>query len=345
MKIRSTILILFFLISSCGSASKENFNIDLIKTKEFLKNNDKIEFFINNPSSKIISNLEFEIDDNLVSSPYLLNNKLGKNILKATFSVDDKQYIINKEFVIYSSIKPKIYSYKIINEFSHDINSYTQGLEFSNNDFLYEGTGQYGYSTLKKVNYQTGEVLEKLFLDKSYFGEGITILNDKIFQLTWKSKMGFVYNLNDFKLLNSFNYNNSVEGWGLCNDGKYIYKSDGTEKIWKLDSNNLEEIDFVNVVTNNKVINKINELEWFNNKIYANTYQFNKEVGLIINPINGQVEGVIDFSGLKEKVKDHPKLDVLNGIAYNKKRQTFFITGKNWNKLFEIQIVEKKLIK
>ena len=341
MIIRSTILILFFLISSCGSASKENFNIDLIKTKEFLKNNDKIEFFINNPSSKIISNLEFEIDDNLVSSPYLLNNKLGKNILKATFSVDDKQYIINKEFVIYSSIKPKIYSYKIINEFSHDINSYTQGLEFSNNDFLYEGTGQYGYSTLKKVNYQTGEVLEKLFLDKSYFGEGITILNDKIFQLTWKSKMGFVYNLNDFKLLNSFNYNNSVEGWGLCNDGKYIYKSDGTEKIWKLDSNNLEEIDFVNVVTNNKVINKINELEWFNNKIYANTYQFNKEVGLIINPINGQVEGVIDFSGLKEKVKDHPKLDVLNGIAYNKKRQTFFITGKNWNKLFEIQIVEK----
>jgi glutaminyl-peptide cyclotransferase len=274
-----------------------------------------------------------------------LNNKLGKNILKATFSVDDKQYIINKEFVIYSSIKPKIYSYKIINEFSHDINSYTQGLEFSNNDFLYEGTGQYGYSMLKKVNYQTGEVLEKLFLDKSYFGEGITILNDKIFQLTWKSKMGFVYNLNDFKLLNSFNYNNSVEGWGLCNDGKYIYKSDGTEKIWKLDSNNLEEIDFVNVVTNNKVINKINELEWFNNKIYANTYQFNKEVGLIINPINGQVEGVIDFSGLKKKVKDHPKLDVLNGIAYNKKRQTFFITGKNWNKLFEIQIVEKKLIK
>ena len=345
MKIRSTILILFFLILSCGSASKENFNIDLIKTKEFLKNNDKIEFFINNPSSKIISNLEFEIDDNLVSSPYLLNNKLGKNILKATFSVDDKQYILNKEFVIYSSIKPKIYSYKIINEFSHDINSYTQGLEFSNNDFLYEGTGQYGYSMLKKVNYQTGEVLEKLFLDKSYFGEGITILNDKIFQLTWKSKMGFVYNLNDFKLLNSFNYNNSVEGWGLCNDGKYIYKSDGTEKIWKLDSNNLEEIDFVNVVTNNKVINKINELEWFNNKIYANTYQFNKEVGLIINPINGQVEGVIDFSGLKEKVKDHPKLDVLNGIAYNKKRQTFFITGKNWNKLFEIQIVEKKLIK
>jgi glutamine cyclotransferase len=219
--------------------------------------------------------------------------------------------------------------------------SYTQGLEFDNDGFLYEGTGQYGSSMLKKINYQSGEVLDKLFLDKSYFGEGITILNDKIFQLTWKSKIGFIYNLKGFKLIKSFNYKNSIEGWGLCNDGEYLYKSDGSEKIWRLDKNNLEEIDFVNVVTNNKVINKINELEWFDDKIYANTYQFNKEVGLIIDPSSGQVDGVIDFSGLKEKVKDHPKLDVLNGIAYNKKRKTFFITGKNWNKLFEIRIIKK----
>jgi glutamine cyclotransferase len=159
--------------------------------------------------------------------------------------------------------------------------------------------------------------------------------------LTWKSKIGFIYNLKGFKLIKSFNYNNSIEGWGLCNDGEYLYKSDGSEKIWRLDKNNLEEIDFVNVVTNNKVINKINELEWFDDKIYANTYQFNKEVGLIIDPSSGQVDGVIDFSGLKEKVKDHPKLDVLNGIAYNTKRKTFFITGKNWNKLFEIRIIKK----
>jgi len=261
--------------------------------------------------------------------------------LKANFTVDQNEYTLEKEFVIYSSITPKIYTYKIINEFSHDMNSYTQGLEFDDNNFLYEGTGQYGFSMLKKVNFQSGEVLDKLFLDKSYFGEGITILNDKIFQLTWKSKIGFIYDLKNFKLIESFSYKNSIEGWGLCNDGEHLYKSDGSEKIWKLDKNSLEEIDFVNVVTNNKVINKINELEWFNNKIYANTYQFNKEVGLIIDPLSGHVDGVIDFSGLKEKVKDHPKLDVLNGIAYNKKRQTFFVTGKNWNKLFEIKIIEK----
>ena len=100
-------------------------------------------------------------------------------------------------------------------------------------------------------------------------------------------------------------------------------------------------MDYISVVTNNKIINKINELEWYNDKIYANTYQFNKEVGLIIEPTSGQVEGVIDFTGLKEKVKNHPKLDVLNGIAYNNITNTFFVTGKNWNKLFEIEIIKK----
>lgn len=337
---RFSLLIIVLLLFSCGSTIKENFNINVIKTTEYLKNKNQIEFFVNNPSNYNITNLEFKINNKSVSSPYTLEDKLGKNLLKASFNIDDKQFNINKEFIVYSSFKPKVYTYKIINEFFHDMNSYTQGLEFDDY-YLYEGTGQYGYSMLKKINFQTGEVLDKLFLDKSYFGEGITILNDKIFQLTWKSKIGFVYNLNDLKLLKSFNYKNSVEGWGLCNDGKYLYKSDGTEKIWKLDANNLEEISFINVVTNNKVINKINELEWYNNKIYANTYQFNKEVGLIINPENGEVEGVIDFSGLKEKVKDHSGLDVLNGIAYNEKRKTFFITGKNWSKLFEIKIIEK----
>ena len=118
------------------------------------------------------------------------------------------------------------------------------------------------------------------------------------------------------------------------------YKSDGTEKIWILDPKTLKEISYISVVTNNKVITKINELEWHNGKIYANTYQFNKEVGLIIDPISGSVEGVIDFNGLKQKVKQLVKLDVQNRIAFHKKRNTFFVTGKNWNKLFEIKIFE-----
>ena len=277
-----------------------------------------------------------------ISPKYVLNNKLGVNTIKASFKVDDENFIIQKNIIIYSDTKPKLYTYKIINEFDHDMNSYTQGLEFDKDFNLYEGTGQYGFSTLKKVDFKTGKVIKKIFLDKSYFGEGITIMNDKIFQLTWKEKIGFVYNKSDFNLIKSFNYKNSLEGWGLCNDGEKLYKSDGTEKIWILDPINLTELDNFSVVTDNKIIKKINELEWYEGKIYANTYQFNKEVGLIIDPQSGKVEGVIDFSGLKTKVKQHPKLDVLNGIAYNKQRKTFFVTGKNWNKLFEIKILENQ---
>ena len=285
--------------------------------------------------------MKFFINDKIVISPHIINNNPGSNTLNASFTFDNKKYNIKKDFVVYSSVKPKLYSYEIINEYTHSMSSYTQGLEFDKDGTLYEGTGQFGFSALKKYNYKSGEEFNKIFLDKAYFGEGITIMNDNVYQLTWKSNLGFVYSIEDFKLLKSFNYNNSKEGWGLCNDGKYLYKSDGTEKIWKLDPNTLEEIDFISVTTNNKIINKINELEWFNNKIYANTYQFNKEVGLIIEPSNGQVEGVIDFTGLKDKVKKHPTLDVLNGIAYNQKTNTFFVTGKNWNKLFEIKIIEK----
>ena len=136
----------------------------------------------------------------------------------------------------------------------------------------------------------------------------------------------------------SFNYGKSTEGWGLANDGTNIFKSDGTEKIWLLDSESYEEINHLEIVTNNKKIKNINELEIVDNQIYANTYQFNNDVCVIINKDTGEVTGIINFKGLRDKVKNHPELDVLNGIAYNKKRKTFFVTGKKWNKIFEIRI-------
>ena len=261
-------------------------------------------------------------------------------MIQVSFLVNNKVYNLSEEIIIFSNIKPKLFSYKIINEFDHDITSYTQGLEFDNEFNLYESTGQYGYSSLKKIDFKTGTILNKLFLDKSYFGEGLTIIGNNLFQLTWKQKIGFLYDKNNFELIKSFNYNKSVEGWGLCNNGINIYKSDGSEKIWVLDPETLTELSYISVVTNNKIITKINELEWYNGKIYANTYQFNKEVGLIIDPLSGSVEGVIDFKGLRDRVKQHSKLDVQNGIAFHKKRNTFFVTGKNWNKLFEIKIFE-----
>ena len=140
----------------------------------------------------------------------------------------------------------------------------------------------------------------------------------------------------------SFNYHKSKEGWGLCNDGERLYKSDGSNQIWILDPKTQEEIEKIQVMTDKTALNKINELEWVNGKIFANTYQYNKEVGIIIDPNQGAVEGVIDFSGLKKKVEQVRNLDVLNGIAYHPKRKTFFVTGKNWSKLFEVKISPKK---
>ena len=127
----------------------------------------------------------------------------------------------------------------------------------------------------------------------------------------------------------SFPYQESKEGWGLCNDGEKLYKSDGTQNIWILDPQDFSETDRIQVMTHKTALKNLNELEWVDGKIYANTYQFQKDVVIIINPENGAVEGVIDFTGLKEKVRKHPQLNVLNGVAYHKKRQTFFVTGKN----------------
>ncbi|MFL2639315.1 MAG: glutaminyl-peptide cyclotransferase [Flavobacteriaceae bacterium] len=338
MNFKFLILIISFTLTSCVSEKTPTYSIVVDKKSEFLNNGDKIKLKLNSDNNKI-ENLTFKLNQIEISNDYVLETKLGENIIQASFKIDNKTYTINKKINVFSDIVPKLYTYEIVNEYKHDISSYTQGLEFDEN-ILYESTGQYGYSTLKKIEFKTGKVLKKLFLDKSYFGEGLTIIKDRIFQLTWKKKIGFVYEKDNFELLNSFNYENSIEGWGLCNDGQHIYKSDGTEKIWKLDPKTMKEISSINVVTNNKIINKINELEWYNNKIYANTYQFNKEVGLIIDPKTGTVEGVIDFSGLKDKVKQHTNLDVLNGIAYNKIRKTFFVTGKYWDKLFEIKIFE-----
>ena len=338
--VKILIFTFLFTIISCETKVKPGYSLKITKSSDFLKNGEEINLFINNPKKHKLEKIQFKINDSLIDSTYTLNNKLGKNQVQVSFSVDNKNFTLTKEIIIFSSLKPKLYSYEIINEFDHDISSYTQGLEFDNEFNLYESTGQYGYSSLIKIDFENDTILNKLFLDKSYFGEGLTILGDNIFQLTWKQKIGFIYNKNNFELIKSFDYNKSIEGWGLCNDGTYIYKSDGTEKIWILDPDTLNELSFISIVTDKMIISKINELEWHNGKIYANTYQFNKEVGIIIDPKSGSVEGVIDFKGLKQRVKQHNKLDVQNGIAFHKERKTFFVTGKNWNKLFEIKIFE-----
>ena len=208
--------IIFFiclLITSCGTKPTSQYSIIVSKSSDFLKKGDKILLNINNPNNDKIQNIQFRINDSLIGNEYIINNKLGTNEIKASFNLNNKKFTISKTINVYSLVSPKLYSYKIINEFDHDISSYTQGLEFDDDFNLYESTGQYGFSSLIKIDYKKGEVLNKLFLDKSYFGEGLTIINDKLYQLTWKQKIGFVYNKDNFELIKSFDYDKSIEGW------------------------------------------------------------------------------------------------------------------------------------
>lgn len=264
--------------------------------------------------------------------------KLGKYQIKAKIQVDEESVEIDKWLKIYNNKKPKLYTFEIINTYPHKKSSYTQGLEFYQ-DTLYEGTGQRGSSKLMKINHKTGETYDYVRLNDRFFGEGITILNNQVYQLTWRSDIGFIYDPRTLKEKRSFSYGKSKEGWGICNDGDFLYKSDGTPKIWRLDPETLKEIDYIQPTTHDKITDELNELEWINGKIYANMYQ--KDGVLIINPENGAVEGVIDFRKLKEKVDIDSPESVLNGIAYKKSTDQIFVTGKNWDKLFEIKLIEK----
>ncbi len=309
-----------------------------------LKNNDTLILNIN--SNK---NLSFKIKTNMklitimpvkkdisTSSKYsfiLENLTLGKKEL----FIENHQHEKIK-FTIFSGKVPEIFDYEILNEFSRSKSNYTQGFEFFN-DTLYESLGQYGRSKLIKVDYKNGKYLNEISLPSNQFAEGLTIINNKIVQLTWKEKIGLIYDLKTFEKISSFNYNKSKEGWGICNDGIKLYKSDGTEKIWILNPNkNYSEENYIEIYTNKNKVVGLNELEWAEGKIYANRYLF--EGIAIINPKNGAIEGVINLSNLKEKVTQHEKLDVINGIAYHPKRKSFFVTGKMWDKVFEIKILK-----
>ena len=331
------LLFFFLFLSSCGVKKSADYKIILNSSDEFLNKNSSVTLEILGLNDDKFSVNYFLNDQEIKAKINLSNAKFGSNTVKAVLSNNNNQITLSKEIDVFSNISPKVYSYEIINEYDHDISSYTQGLEFYG-DYLYESTGLNGYSSLKKIDLFKNKVIKSRFLDKQYFGEGLTIINNKILQLTWKSKVGFIYDLESLEMQGSFDYGESNEGWGLANDGKNIYKSDGTEKIWILDSESFREIDYIEVVTNNKKIRNINELEIVDDLIYANTYQFNNDVCVIINKKSGEVTGIINFKGLRDKVKDHPELDVLNGIAYNKKRNSFFVTGKKWSKIFEIRI-------
>ncbi|MBC9797651.1 glutaminyl-peptide cyclotransferase [Sinomicrobium weinanense] len=335
-------MLLCFFMACNGNKTSKKFSIRLGEGQEKVKYNHSLKADIVNRKKLEIDSVAYSIDGNRLHAEgnelLIKDIHLGHQTLDAVIYYEGTSEKISKTITVLSEKAPKIYTYTILNEYPHDDNAFTQGLEFYK-DTLYESTGRNGQSSLRKVDYKTGKVLKKKDLKDEHFGEGLTIMNDKIYQLTWRAKIGFVYDM-AFNKIKDFSYGHSKEGWGLCNDGTRIYKSDGTEKIWILDPETLEEKDHIETVTNTSVFSRANELEYARGKIYANTWQ--KDGVMIINPETGAIEGVVDFRGLKKKVTQSQNLDVLNGIAYHSGNDSFFITGKNWDKIFEVKIVEKK---
>ncbi len=227
---------------------------------------------------------------------------------------------------------PQLYTYEVVNTYPHDETAFTQGLVVEN-DSLYESTGLYGDSSLRRVELLTGSILQMHLLPAEFFGEGLTLLDDRLIQLTWKSETGFVYDKNSFEVLQEFSY--PTEGWGITHNGSHLIMSDGTATLHFLDPGTFEAIHQIEVYGDGAVT-RLNELEYINGRIYANIWM--EETIAIINPETGYVEGWIDLSGLRNP-EDQDPYDVLNGIAYDETDDRLFVTGKRWPQLFEIQLI------
>ncbi|MGB2127842.1 MAG: glutaminyl-peptide cyclotransferase [Flavicella sp.] len=314
--------------------SPKKINIDQPLTFSVSEKNDfpidSVYFFLD--GKKISTQNKNTID--------IKNMVLGKHTLSSLIFSQGNSKKINNSIYFLADRKPQIYTYEIVNTFPHDSNAFTQGLEYKDG-FLYESTGQNGTSSIRKTELATGKVLQINNLDKKYFGEGMTIFNDKVYQLTWQAGIGFVYDLKSFQQEKSFKYGQSKEGWGLSHNNIELIKSDGTERLWFLDPETLQEKRFIEAYTNKRKAERLNEIEYINGKIYANIWQKNTLV--IIDATNGTIDGVVNLNSLKSKIdlsntnEDH----VLNGIAYDAVNDRLFVTGKNWNKTFEIKLLKK----
>lgn len=338
-----TFILLGLTFVSCNDKNNAaSFSINEEKLNAQYKIGDKVSVEINNSTNESFDSIAVFLNEkrvsgskNLVHTFTMPNIKFGyQELAVKVYKGKDIEDMLTRLEVV-SNIEPKMLDYTIVNTYPHSTSSYTQGLEF-HNGILYEGTGQYGESKLLKTDFRTGKSTQSSVLDAKYFGEGITIFNNKIYQLTWQEQTGFVYDLATFTKEKTFSYFKTIEGWGLTHDNQYLYQSDGSETIYKLDPNTLKEVSKINVYSLDTKVKELNELEWIDGKIWANVYQ--KSIVVIINPENGAVEGILNFAELEKKITRLPDTDVLNGIAYNPTTKTVFITGKKWDKMFEIKL-------
>ncbi len=293
---------------------------------------DSVQVFANNFFLTTIATPPFNYELNTTPMP------VGETSIRAiAYFQDGSKDIDHTSVILLSDITPIQYDYRIRQNYPHDRKAFTQGLTF-HNGYMYEGTGQKGESNIRKVDLKTGEVLQTKYIPSQYFGEGITIYNNKLYQLTWRSRKGFIYDLETFDQIREFTYH--TEGWGLTNMGDTLVMSDGSATLYLLNAETLSEIGRIKVYNQDRAINDLNELEYINGEIHANVYQ--KDEIVIINPKNGKVTGVINLAGLFDLNMNHRDIDVLNGIAYDPQTGRYFVTGKNWTQLFEIELIRRE---
>ena len=297
-------------------------------------------------SSLMLNNAEVYLNDELLnkkdSFPFNLTISsegllAGRNMFRISASGDQVRQSKSASFNLLPDTSPRAYSYAVKAVYDHDKDAYTQGL-FYHEGFLYEGTGQRGQSSVRKVNLTDGKVLKRQTLERKLFGEGIVYFEGLIYQLTWNSQVGIVYNAEDLSENQRFYY--TGEGWGLTTDSIYLIRSDGSNKLFFHKPGDFSLHKTIEVYTNSGPLDKLNELEYINGRIYANIYQQNQIA--IINPSNGVVEGMIDLKGILQKQYRTSHEDVLNGIAFDAKNNRMFVTGKYWPKLFEIELISRE---
>ncbi|MCE5207061.1 MAG: glutaminyl-peptide cyclotransferase [Chloroflexi bacterium] len=243
--------------------------------------------------------------------------------------------VIKLESRPFSTGIAKNMAYQVTNQFPHDSGAFTEGLAIHNN-VLYEATGIYGRSSIRKIDLESGRIEKIRYLSDEYFGEGLAIIDEKIIWITWQSNTGFVLDLDSFEVIDSFSYDH--EGWGLAYDGSKLFMSDGSDIIHILEPDNFTETGTIHISDNGAPVEMINELEFIEGDLYANIWQTTFIAK--IDPVSGNVTGWLDLNALLEQFETirHP-VDVLNGIAYNNESKQIFITGKYWPKVFEIEIL------
>lgn len=264
--------------------------------------------------------------------------RLGSIPLKVMAWEDDKRAQVVTHFIsIISDIEPALYGYRIINMYPHDKKAYTQGIIYENG-FFYESAGGEGESTLRKVEVETGRVLQVHNLERKFFAEGLAEHDGRLFQLTWTNNVGFVYDMQSFEEIKRIHY--TTQGWGLASNGKELIMSDGTNKIYFMEPEYFTVQSHIEVYDNKDHVWQLNELEYIGGEIWANIYMTDRIAR--IDPSTGKVLAYIDLSGILPAEDKHSELAELNGIAWDEENERLFVTGKNWPRLFEIELVRRQ---